>query len=67
MNSARTVIRTENGNTMVFDSAGEQIPELQGPFEEMKDKILRHSRISAIIVGPRHLHLLEKIANIRRN
>ena len=35
------VIKTEKGFVIVFDEKGEQLPEYQGQYEEVKDKILR--------------------------
>ena len=37
----KTVIRCSNNMVMVFDKTGEQIPEYQGQYEEVKEKILR--------------------------
>jgi len=37
----RTVIRARNNTVMVFDAEGEQIPEYQGQYEDVKEKILR--------------------------
>ncbi|GAG61625.1 unnamed protein product [marine sediment metagenome] len=37
----RSVIKTEKGFVIVFDEKGEQVPEYQGQYEEVKDKILR--------------------------
>lgn len=36
----RTVIRCSNNMVMVFDKKGEQIPEYQGQYEEVKESIL---------------------------
>ena len=36
----KTVIRVRNNMVMVFDNKGEQIPEYQGYYEDVKDKIL---------------------------
>jgi hypothetical protein len=33
------VYRFQNDMVMVFDEHGKQIPEFQGPFEEVKEKI----------------------------
>lgn len=35
----RTVFRFPNGNVAVLDEHGEQIPELQGRFEDVKEKV----------------------------
>jgi hypothetical protein len=36
----KTIIRTENDEVMVFDEYGEQMPEYQGYYAAVKDKIL---------------------------
>jgi hypothetical protein len=36
----KTVIRIKNDYVMVFDKAGEQIPEYQGHYNDVKAKIL---------------------------
>jgi len=36
----KTVIRIKNDMVMVFDEDGEQIPEYQGHYDEVKEKIL---------------------------
>jgi hypothetical protein len=36
----KTVIRIKNDMVMVFDEDGEQIPEYQGYYEDVKEKIL---------------------------
>lgn len=41
------VIRFENGMVMVFNERGEQMPEYQGRYEEVKDKILADAPESA--------------------
>ncbi len=37
----KTAIRLRNDMVMVFDAAGEQIPEYQGQYEDVKERILR--------------------------
>jgi hypothetical protein len=37
----RTVIRLKNNMVMVFDAEGEQVPDYQGQYEDVKDRILR--------------------------
>lgn len=37
----KTVIKTPNNMVMVFDKKGEQIPEYQGRYQEVKEKILK--------------------------
>lgn len=62
----KTVIRTSNDMVIVFDERGEQIPEYQGPYEEVKDKILRDASPDAIFGhrinsrGETHLRIREK-------
>jgi hypothetical protein len=36
----KTVIRLSNNVVMVFDAEGEQIPEYQGEYESVREKIL---------------------------
>jgi hypothetical protein len=36
----KTIIRIKNDMVMVFDEAGEQIPEYQGHYADVKEKIL---------------------------
>lgn len=43
-----TIIRLENGMVMVFDAEGEQIPEYQGKYEEVKGSILRDAPPDAV-------------------
>jgi len=44
----RTVIRCSNNMVMVFDKKGEQIPEYQGQYEEIKGKILKDAPLNAV-------------------
>ena len=37
----KTVIRTSNNMVMVFNDEGEQMPEYQGRYEDVRDKILK--------------------------
>jgi hypothetical protein len=37
----KTVIRLRNNMVIVFDAEGEQIPEYQGQYEDVKARILR--------------------------
>jgi hypothetical protein len=37
----KTVVRLRNDMVMVFDAIGEQIPEYQGQYQDVKGKILR--------------------------
>jgi hypothetical protein len=36
----KTVIRMSNNMVMVFDDKGEQIPEYQGQYDDVREKIL---------------------------
>lgn len=36
----KTVIRLRNNMVMVFDDEGEQMPQYQGQYEDVKEKIL---------------------------
>ena len=44
----KTVIRCQNDMVMVFDEEGEQIPEYQGQYEEVKGSILKDAPPDAI-------------------
>ena len=37
----KTVIRLRNNLVIVFDAEGEQIPEYQGQYEDVRERILR--------------------------
>ena len=41
------VVRCANDMVLVFDDNGEQIPEYQGQYEEVRDRILRDTPLSA--------------------
>ena len=43
-----TVYKWSNGMVMVFDAKGEQIPEYQGNYEDVKDAILRDAPSDAL-------------------
>ena len=44
----RTVIRVGNNMVMVFDEEGEQIPEFQGYYDDVKDGILANASGGAV-------------------
>ena len=44
----KTVIRAQNGMVMVFDKMGEQIPEYQGQYEEVKESISKDAPPDAV-------------------
>ena len=37
----KSVLKVENGMVLVFDENDEQIPEYQGQYKEVRDRILR--------------------------
>ena len=43
-----TVIKCSNNMVMVFDKEGEQIPEYQGHYQEVKGKILRDAPLNTV-------------------
>ena len=44
----RSVIKAPNGMALVFDSRGEQIPEYQGQYEQVKAHILQDAPPNAV-------------------
>lgn len=46
-----TVIRWQNGMVMVFDNKGKQMPDFQGPIEEVRDRILRHATAETLFTA----------------
>ena len=44
----KTVIRLRNDDVMVFDAAGEQIPEYQGQYEYVRESILSDAPAGAV-------------------
>ena len=44
----KTVIRLRNDMVMVFDTEGEQVPEYQGQYEDVKERILRSTSSGAV-------------------
>jgi len=44
----KTAIRFQNDMVMVFDKKGEQIPEYQGQYEEVKESILKDALPEAV-------------------
>ena len=44
----KAAIRCENNMVMVFDEEGEQIPEYQGQYEEVKESILKDASPNAV-------------------
>jgi hypothetical protein len=44
----KTIIRLKNDMVMVFDTEGEQVPEYQGQYKEVKMSILRDAPPDAL-------------------
>lgn len=44
----KTIIRLKNDMVIVFDAEGEQIPEYQGKYENVKESILRDAPPDAV-------------------
>jgi hypothetical protein len=44
----KTVIRLRNDMVMVFDGDGEQIPEYQGHYEDVMERILRDATAKTV-------------------
>ena len=44
----KMVIKSQNGMVMVFDKSGEQIPEYQGQYEDVKERILKDAPLDAV-------------------
>jgi hypothetical protein len=47
----KTVIRMKNDMVMVFDEDGEQIPEYQGYYNDIKDKILADATLDSVFIN----------------
>lgn len=39
----RTIIRTDDDMVMVFDELGEQVPEYQGRYRDVREKVLANA------------------------
>ncbi|KKL51171.1 hypothetical protein LCGC14_2298160 [marine sediment metagenome] len=48
-----TIVRWKNGNVMVFDQNGDQIPEYQGRWNDVKYSIVRDMPDHVEIEGPK--------------
>ena len=44
----KTVIKFQSNMVMVFDENGEQIPEYQGQYAEVKESVLKDAPIDAV-------------------
>lgn len=47
----KTVIRIKNDMVMVFDEDGEQIPEYQGYYDDVKEKILANATPDSVFIN----------------
>ena len=47
------VIRWKNGMVMIFDQNGDQMPEYQGKWEDLKHKIVEDMPNDVEIIGPK--------------
>ncbi len=46
----KSVYKWQDGMVMVFDKKGEQIPEYQGEYQEVKGKILKDAPPDAVFI-----------------
>ncbi len=46
----KTVIKVQNGGVLVFDAGGEQIPEYQGQYEDVKGAILKDATLETVFL-----------------
>jgi len=46
----KAVIRCQNNMVIVFDKKGEQVPEYQGQYEEVKESILKDAPPDAVFM-----------------
>ena len=46
----KSVIKSEKGMVIVFDEHGEQLPDYQGDYQEVKEKILRDAPLDALFM-----------------
>ncbi|MFC1918039.1 hypothetical protein ACFLXH_05260 [Chloroflexota bacterium] len=67
MNSrVNSVFKTTGNMVMVFDSAGEQIPEYQGDYAYVKDSIRRDAPPNAVFAHWHH-HAIHPVIIPRKN
>lgn len=61
----RKVYKWQNGMVMVFDQFGEQMPDYQGRYEEVREKILSDASVKTefFVADWRSSRAPEKIAN----
>jgi hypothetical protein len=62
----RCVITAENGMVLVFDEAGEQIPEYQGRYHEVKPRILKDAPPGTVFSYALQLNNKTKIKIVTR-
>lgn len=44
----KSVTKSENGMVLVFDGKGRQMPQYQGPYDKVRDEILRDAPPDAV-------------------
>jgi hypothetical protein len=44
----KTVIRTKNGMVMVFDEWGEQMPEYQGRYDDVREMVMANAAAGSV-------------------
>jgi len=64
----RTAIRLPNDTVMVFDEDGEQLPEYQGKYKDVRDSILEKAPADCVFAhclfrAPNHGPFLERNGN----
>ena len=47
----KSVIKSEKGMVIVFDEKGEQLPDYQGDYQEVKEKVLRDAPRDAVVIN----------------
>ncbi len=52
----KSVIKAESGMVLVFDKAGEQIPEYQGQYQKVKPSIIKDAPPSTVFNHALQLH-----------
>ncbi len=50
MKTIKTAVRLKNNMVMVFDEKGDQIPEYQGQYDDVKHSILKDAPLNALFV-----------------
>lgn len=44
----KSVIKSQKGMVLVFNEKGEQVPEYQGPYEQIREKVLADAPPEAV-------------------